>query len=128
MEEDDNTDEEEYCLMAKEPATSRQPNSQEFTRTTWLADSAASCHLINDGTYLYNLQTIHSPVKIGNGKTMMANKMGNMRVHKVQANGDTEAFILQNVKNVPELWVNLLGIPLGFHSGYNIGNVGLNLF
>jgi hypothetical protein len=86
MEEDKTTDEEEYeeeyCLMAKEPAA-RQPNSQKFTRTTWLADSAASCHLCNKDTYLYNVQAIHSPVKIGNEKTMIANKMGRMKVFKV---------------------------------------------
>jgi hypothetical protein len=124
---DEDEDEEEYCLMTKEPAA-KQPNSQKFTRTTWLADSAASCHLCNDDTYLYNVQTIHSPVKIGNGKTMIANKMGHMKVFKVQENGDTEPFILRNVKYVPELWVNLLSIPAGLKGGFNIGNVGLKIF
>jgi hypothetical protein len=100
MEEDDTTDEEEYCFMARELAA-RQPNSQK------LADSAASCHLCIDHKYLYNIQVIHSPVKIGNGKSMIANKMGHMKVFKVQDNGDSEPFILRKVKYVPELQVNL---------------------
>jgi hypothetical protein len=39
MEDDDTTDEEEYRLMAKEPAA-KQQNSQNLTRNTWLADYA----------------------------------------------------------------------------------------
>ncbi len=126
------TDEEEYCLMAKEPAEptkkQRQSSSQKFTRSTWLADSAASCHLCNDDTYLFNVRVIHSPIKIGNGKTMIAKKMGDMKVFKVQQNGDSEPFILRNVKYVPELWVNLLSIPAGLKGGFDIGNVGLKIF
>jgi hypothetical protein len=35
---------------------------------------------------------------------------------------------LRNVKYVPELWVNLLSIPAGLKGGFNIGNVGLEIF
>jgi hypothetical protein len=46
----------------------------------------------------------------------------------VQENGDTEPFILRNVKYVPELWVNFLSIPAGLKGGFNIENVGLKIF
>jgi hypothetical protein len=75
---DADLDEEDYCLMATEPARepAQQSNCQKCTQTTWLADSAALCHLCHDDTYLMNVRVIHSPLEIGNGKTMIANKMG----------------------------------------------------
>ena len=42
----------------------------------WIADSAASTHIVNSKEGLYNIKTICEPVKIGDGKLVYAMKIG----------------------------------------------------
>ena len=89
----------EMAFMAKE-----EPEEKEaMTPNTWLGDSAASCHLCNDDDGMFEWKHINSPVKIGNGKALMATKIGKLRRTIIQKNGDTIDVVLKDVKYVPDL-------------------------
>jgi len=44
----------------------------------WIADSAASTHIVNSEKGLYNVKNIKEPVKIGDGKLVYATKVGKL--------------------------------------------------
>ncbi len=54
--------------------------STTMTAKTWIADSGASSHITNDDTGLYDVQEVKEPVKIGDGKTVYATKIGKLNV------------------------------------------------
>ena len=47
---------------------------------------------------MFNIRIVNSPVKVGNGKTMISMKIGDVRVRK-----GTEELTTTDVKYVPEL-------------------------
>ena len=55
---------------------------------------------------------------------MMAKKIGKLRCEILQKNGEKLIITLQDVKYVPELWVNLFSIGKALKNGFNLGNDG----
>jgi len=47
----------------------------------WIANSAASTHIVNSEKGLFNVKNIEEPVKIGNGKLIYATKVGKLQVY-----------------------------------------------
>lgn len=68
-----------------------------------------------------------SKVTIGNRKSVISNKIGDLKVTFDSKKG-TKTFTLQDVKHVPQLCINLLSIPIALAKGFNIGNEGKHLF
>jgi hypothetical protein len=74
---------------------------------------------------MYNVCQINSAIKIGNGKTLLATKIGDMRLNIKQSDGTDREIILTECKYVPQLWVNLFSITKALSNGWNISNNGL---
>jgi hypothetical protein len=91
----------------------------------WLADLGASCHMTFSEEGMYDCKEVRVPIKIGNGKSMVATKIGKKKVTMVLADGRTAEIILDNCKLVPNLWVNLFSLTQSLRKGWNLRNEGL---
>lgn len=76
----------------------------------WIGDSGASCHMTCSDEGMFDCRQIQSSVKIGNGKTLSATKIGKKRMTVVQKDGTTTDVVLTDCKYVPELFTNLFSI------------------
>ena len=104
----------------------KQEKSGSITMNTWLADSAATSHYCCEDNGMFNVKVIGEPIKIGNGKSLTATKVGDI---KMRLNGPkgVQEIVLKEVKYIPDSWVNLFSIPTALRRGYKIGNDGLKL-
>ena len=96
--------------------------NSEFSKNIWIGDSGASCHYCNCDQGLFDVKDVSERITVGNGKTMEATKIGSLRCNVEQVNGKTFQVVLQEVKFVPELWVNLFSINKALKNGFKIGN------
>jgi hypothetical protein len=53
---------------------------------------------------------------------MLAKKVGSLKCTVQPKNGDKFVVVLQNVKCVPNLWINLFSISKALNNGFNLGN------
>jgi len=84
--------------------------SKTIKNDTWIADLAASTHIVNSDEGLYNYTVIQEPVKIGDGKLVYATKFGKLRVYYKKEHGEQVKFILNNVQYIPNFWANLFSL------------------
>ena len=96
----------------------------EFSSNTWIGDSGASCHMTNDDSGMFETNEIHEEITIGNGKPMIATKVGKIKVDLVQNDGSTHQFTMVNVKYVPELFCKLFSVTVALDKGFQLGNKG----
>ena len=75
---------------------------------------------------MFDCRMIQSSVKIGNGKTLSATKIGKKRMTVIQKDGTTTDVILPECKYVPELFTNLFSITKALKIGWQISNHGLS--
>jgi hypothetical protein len=64
-------------------------------------------------------------ITIGNTTTMKAEKVGKIRICVIQCNGRKFQITIENVKFMPDLWVNLFSINKVLMNGFMIGNEGV---
>jgi hypothetical protein len=55
---------------------------------------------------------------------MKAIKVGSLKCHVIQLNGFILDVTLEEVKYVPELWVNLFSISKALKNGFDLSNKG----
>ena len=55
----------------------------------WIGDTGSSCHLVTSDKGLINIKIIDEGIKVGNGSTMSATKMGDLPVTIKQKDGTT---------------------------------------
>jgi hypothetical protein len=53
----------------------------------WILGSGASCHYCQSAKGLTDVKEIDEPIKIGNGNSMKAIKIGNLKCEVTQING-----------------------------------------
>ncbi|CAJ1937522.1 unnamed protein product [Cylindrotheca closterium] len=94
----------------------------KLTPQTWFGDSAASTHMCNDDTNLYDYDVIREEIKVGSGKTIVATKIGKLKLRVKQTNGKVIMMVLTKVKFVPELWCNLFSLTAAMDKGFDLGN------
>ena len=94
----------------------------ENDQNIWIGGSGASCHYCNSEEGLYDYTTISEEITVGNGNKMIAKKVGNLRCTVQQKNGEKFVVVLENVKYVPDLWVNLFSINKALKNGFKIEN------
>jgi hypothetical protein len=56
---------------------------------------------------MFEWKHINSPDKIGNGKALMATKIGKLPRTIIQKNGATIDVVMTEVNYVPKFWINL---------------------
>jgi hypothetical protein len=80
--------------------------NSEFMENICIGNSGASCHYRNNVEGLFDARDFSERIKARNKNTMEATKIGSLRCNDEQVNGNTFQLLLQEVKFVPELWVN----------------------
>jgi hypothetical protein len=80
-----------------------------------------------DPTGMFDCKNIHSYVRIGDGKTLKATKIGKKKLRVLQQDGTFKDIVLDNVKLIPGLYVNLFSITKAMENGWNLSNKGLEL-
>jgi hypothetical protein len=92
-----------------------------------ICDSGACGHYCNSTKGLFNIEEINESITVGTGKSMMANKVGSLKCRMIQVDGSGLEIALNEVKYVPELWVNLCSINKALKKGYKLRNKGLSI-
>jgi hypothetical protein len=86
----------------------------------WFADSGASCHMTFSEEGMYDCKEVRVLITIGNGKSMVATKIGKKKEMMVLADGRTAEITLDSCKLVPNLWVNLFSLTQSLRKGWNL--------
>ena len=109
----------EINLMAK-TATTKASNN------VWVADSDASCHMINNIKQLTNVKTKLTPmlVVVGNENEVVITKSGNWKGKITLQNGKMVTMQLNNVDYVLELIHNLFLLTMSMKKKWKLGNNG----
>jgi hypothetical protein len=97
---------------------------EDFDNDIWIGDSGTSCRYCNNDAALYDYTIICEDIIVGNGNVMTATKMGKLRCRILQKNGQSLVVTLEDVKFVPDLWINLFSIGKALKNGFNLGNEG----
>jgi hypothetical protein len=97
---------------------------EKISNDSWLDDSGASCHMTNSDEGMYNCRNIKSPIKIGDGRTRYATKIGTKKLMVIQKDGSTLDITLEECKYVPSLWINLFSITKALGHKWNLSNKG----
>jgi len=71
---------------------------KEIKSDTWIADLAASTHIVNSNIGLYDYTVMQEPVKIGDGKLVYATKVGKHNVFYEKEDSKHVKFTLENVQ------------------------------
>ena len=115
----------EMVFMSKEEII--PVKNDKFSKNTCLGDTGATTHMFNKDDGMFDVKEVRIPIKIGNGRALMATKKGKMRAKIIQKDGTEKIAILENVYYVPELWTNLFSINSAIKKGFKIGNEGFYL-
>ena len=95
---------------------------EQFDKSTFIADTGASTHMVNSDDGMYDCKEIEEPIILCNGKKMMATKIGKIRMTALQVDGSTADVVLQGVKFVPGLDMNLFSVMRSLDQGWKISN------
>ena len=95
--------------------------------STFLGDTGASTHVIGSDEGMFDCREISEYVTLGDGKKMVATKIGKLRRTAYQVDGTTQDVILEDVKFVPGLDTPLFGILKALDQGWKIKNKGVHL-
>jgi hypothetical protein len=63
-------------------------------------------------------------IKLGNGDSMMATKVGSLKRYKIQLIDSTLDITINEGKSVPDLYINLFSINTAISNGFNLSNIG----
>ena len=80
-----------------------------FTINTWIGDSCASCHIINDDSGMYDITDIDESTQ-GSSSIMPATKKGKLHVNVCQVNGTEQVHTLWPMKFCPKAGANLFSV------------------
>lgn len=99
--------------------------SSDFSDNIWIGDSGASCHYYNSDEGLFNTKVVSEKITVANGKNMEGIKIGKLGCDVKQRDGKSFQITPQEVKFVPELWINLFSINKALKNGFQIGSDGI---
>jgi hypothetical protein len=91
----------------------------------WIADTGASRHMTCSDQGMFNWKDINEDIKVGDGKSIKAKKMGSICVNVSQPGGVAKEFVITECKYVPKLWTNLFSVPSTLRRGWQLSNDGI---
>jgi hypothetical protein len=116
-----------FIHLENEQVNANLTTKNKISNDLWLGDSGASCHMTNSDEGMYNCRDIKSPIKIGDGRTLYATKIGMKKLVVIQKDGSTLDIILDECKYVPGLWINLFSITKAVGNKWNLSNKGQSI-
>jgi hypothetical protein len=96
-----------------------------FANDLWILDSRASCHCCWSVEGLTDVKEINESIKIGNGGSRKATKIGNLKCDMTQINWERFTVTMNDVKYVPSLCVNLFSLNKALKKGFEVSNDGV---
>jgi hypothetical protein len=100
---------------------------KRLMKTFWICGSGSSSHYCMTTEGMFNLQDIDEKITIGNGKKMLATKVGSLRRRVVQVDGSTLEIVISEVKYLPDLCANLFIMNKALKNGYKLSDEGDNI-
>jgi hypothetical protein len=99
-------------------------NSHESFKNNWISDNGESCHYcqINEG--LFDQATIFEMMTVGDGKKWRLKRLKKIRC-LLQFDGRKFEITLENVKFVPNLWINLFSFNKALMYGFKLRYEGV---
>ena len=93
-----------------DPMGCREPRRRPLT--SYIVDSGASLHCINDINLFDSIDQNHRPVRlrVANGKILIAHAVGSVTVHIQRQDGTSHQLLIHNVVYHPEFSHNLLSV------------------
>jgi hypothetical protein len=98
-----------------------------FVSEIWICDSGACGHYCRSVEGLIDVMDIDEAIMIGNGESMRATKVGNLKFEVVQVNGKKFPVTLHDVKFVPDLCVNLFSLNRALQNGFKLSNENVSI-
>ena len=88
----------------------REPRRR--SRASYIVDSGASLHCINDINLFDSIYQDHRPVKlrVANGKILVSHAVGSVKINLQRQDGTTHSILIHNVVYHPEFSHNLLSV------------------
>jgi hypothetical protein len=123
----DNSSRDQQFLNTQDMAFVTTSENETLTNEIWIGDSGACGHYCNFKEGLMNVKEICDEITVGNGKTMTATKVGDLKCKVIQPDGSSLDVTLYEVKYVPELWMNLFSLNKALKNGYTLSNKGLSI-
>jgi hypothetical protein len=123
----DNSSRDQQFLNTQDMAFVTTSDNETLTNEIWICDSGACGHYCNFKEGLMNVKEICDEITVGNGKTMTATKVGDLKCKVIQLDGSSLDVTLYEVKYVPELWMNLFSLNKALKNGYTLSNKGLSI-
>jgi hypothetical protein len=96
-----------------------------FANDLRILDSGASCHYCRSVEGLTEVKEIDESIKIGNGDSVKATKIVNLKYEVTQINGERFTVTLNDVKYEPNLCVNLFSLNKALKKGFKVSNDGV---
>jgi hypothetical protein len=91
----------------------------------WILHSGVSCNYCQSMEGLKDVKEINESIKIGNGDSMKATKIGNLKCEVTQINGEKFTVTLNDVKYVPSLCVHIFCFNNALKKGFKVSNDGV---
>ena len=92
-----------------------------FTEHTWIGDAGSSCHITNQSTSVYDVESINEHVQDICGG-MQATKKGKLCCNRKQVDGSMTEKVLSPMNCFPKSDANLFSIACELSQGATLGN------
>jgi hypothetical protein len=113
------------CTSAKEIALVGSKSQEGLQdRNLWVGDTGATCHMVCDDSKLFDFESINDEVVVGDGRPLRVEKIGKLKVHFANSSGELSEFIMDKVKFVPSLRMNLFSLVVGIKKGWKLESDG----
>ena len=99
----------------------------DFGPNTWIGDTGASTHMGPTDDGMENVRSINEAISVGDGKPVIATKIGDKRVMVEQPDGTFEEMVLKDYMYAPGLRHHLLSLTKPLMEGWKLSSDGLSL-
>jgi hypothetical protein len=76
--------------------------------------------MVCDDSKLFDFESVNDEVVVGDGRPLRVAKIGKLKVHFANSSGKLSEFIMDKVKFVPSLRMNLLSLVVGIKKGWKL--------
>jgi hypothetical protein len=98
-----------------------------FVSDVWICDSGACGHYCRSVEGLTDVMDIDEAITIGNGESMHATKVGNLKCEVIKVDGKKFAVTLHDIKFVPDLCVNLFSMNRALQNSFKLSNENVSI-
>ncbi len=99
---------------------------RKMTNNIWVADSGATCHIMDSSEGLFDTESIWESIKIGTSKETYATKCGKYCGEIMMPEGKKE-IVLSSVCYVPGFYVKLFSLMSAMKNGAKLISEGMKL-